>query len=422
MTSDPYRILGLSPGATPAEVKRAYRVLAKANHPDSAGERALPRFLAIQAAYEQLTASRVRATGRTRTASRPSEAWRADPGRARDARGSGRAPGSEQADGGPRPRPDGARPRPGPEGARSAGTPPRGTPRGAGSGRGADSAGAKGSGTTGPRKRGTRKATFGSTTYDEVRDPIDPAWQGASWYGPSSGEYWTVNPREYADPRKHGPEYQARAAARAARAAEREAAAADAAHATADASARAETASRAAAAARAATAARAEATRLERDAADQARRDADAAGAGPPLDLTFGLELGRLSGLPARRGILALAAWPPLGIAAASIIGDATGCAAFSASCTSLATYYPWIAQVAILAILLLLPVVARILAGGTVAVALLAFPVAAALSASGASYDRVHGPPSLIAILAVVWVLGVVIMAARLRRSAPAG
>src|SRR5439155_12756519 len=31
------------------------------------------------------------------------------------------------------------------------------------------------------------------------------------WYGPTSGEYWRVNPREYADPRKHGPEYQSRA-------------------------------------------------------------------------------------------------------------------------------------------------------------------------------------------------------------------
>lgn len=136
--------------------------------------------------------------------------------------------------------------------------------------------------------------------------------------------------------------------------------------------------------------------------------------AGPPPDLPFGVDLGRLANLPARRGILALAAWPPIGIAAASLIGDATGCAAFSASCTSAATYYPWVAQVVILAGLLLLPAIARILAGGTIAVAVLAFPVAAALSASGATYDRVHGPPSLIAILAVAWVLGVIVMALR--------
>ena len=36
-----------------AEVKQAYRRLVKANHPDRAGETALPRFLAIQAAYAE---------------------------------------------------------------------------------------------------------------------------------------------------------------------------------------------------------------------------------------------------------------------------------------------------------------------------------------------------------------------------------
>lgn len=54
LDADPYRTLGLTRGATLDEVKRAYRRLAKANHPDAAGPGALPRFLAIQAAYEQL--------------------------------------------------------------------------------------------------------------------------------------------------------------------------------------------------------------------------------------------------------------------------------------------------------------------------------------------------------------------------------
>ena len=52
--ADAYRTLGLPPGASLAEVKRAYRRLAKANHPDAAGEAALPRFLAIQAAYDRI--------------------------------------------------------------------------------------------------------------------------------------------------------------------------------------------------------------------------------------------------------------------------------------------------------------------------------------------------------------------------------
>ena len=60
--------------------------------------------------------------------------------------------------------------------------------------------------------RGSRKATPGSTTYDEASEtPLDPEWEGGAWYGPSSQTYWTINPREYADPRKHGPEYLARA-------------------------------------------------------------------------------------------------------------------------------------------------------------------------------------------------------------------
>ena len=86
MAPDPYRVLGLPTGATEADVKRAYRRLAKANHPDSAGEAALPRFLEIQRAYEQLTTTAWR-PGMRRPA--PAEPWRADPARARGARASG---------------------------------------------------------------------------------------------------------------------------------------------------------------------------------------------------------------------------------------------------------------------------------------------------------------------------------------------
>ena len=52
---DPWRALQLPRDASLEEVKAAYRRLAKRYHPDSAGESALPRFLAIQAAYESLT-------------------------------------------------------------------------------------------------------------------------------------------------------------------------------------------------------------------------------------------------------------------------------------------------------------------------------------------------------------------------------
>jgi hypothetical protein len=91
---DPYRTLGLTRAATLDEIRRAYRRLAKANHPDSAGDAALPRFLAIQAAYEAL----VEAPGGGPTGGRPpgaraGEPWRADPDRAR-ATSAGRRPGA----------------------------------------------------------------------------------------------------------------------------------------------------------------------------------------------------------------------------------------------------------------------------------------------------------------------------------------
>src|SRR6476469_8473839 len=100
---DPWRTLGLAPGASADEVRRAYRRLAKANHPDAAGETALPRFLAIQAAYEQLVGASVRRRPGSRPGgarSTPAEPWRADPDRARaSGRADGRRPGARPAGG-----------------------------------------------------------------------------------------------------------------------------------------------------------------------------------------------------------------------------------------------------------------------------------------------------------------------------------
>ena len=54
LRSGAYTRLGLRPGASPAEIKVAYRQLAKRFHPDRAGDEGLGTFLAIQAAYEAL--------------------------------------------------------------------------------------------------------------------------------------------------------------------------------------------------------------------------------------------------------------------------------------------------------------------------------------------------------------------------------
>ena len=230
---DPYRTLGLKRGATLDEVKRAYRRLAKINHPDAAGEAALPRFLAIQAAYEQLAGPGLPGAARRPTPP-PRRQWdaeadktrRAYGGRGRNAsQGAGGAGGAGGATG--KGETAGAAGDAGASGAPN-GTGGSGWARRPGSGaRGAGASGRPGrrrtyeprpdQGTSGPppsggKTRQPNKATLGSTSYDGAdTGPFEPDWGGASWYGTTSGTYWTLNPKEYADPRKHGPEYQARA-------------------------------------------------------------------------------------------------------------------------------------------------------------------------------------------------------------------
>ena len=56
MTQDPYRVLGVAPGATAAEIKSAYRSLVKQHHPDAVDAAGCDpeRILAINAAWEVL--------------------------------------------------------------------------------------------------------------------------------------------------------------------------------------------------------------------------------------------------------------------------------------------------------------------------------------------------------------------------------
>jgi hypothetical protein len=51
---DPHAVLGLDPGASPDEVQRAYRALAKRFHPDKAGEAAGELMISINAAHDLL--------------------------------------------------------------------------------------------------------------------------------------------------------------------------------------------------------------------------------------------------------------------------------------------------------------------------------------------------------------------------------
>ena len=154
-TLEAWRILGVPSTPTVEEVKHAYRALAKSLHPDALGGTAKPAaFARLTEAYELALSEASAANRHGETRLRPS---------------SPPAPRQRSA-----PRRDAA-------------------PRE-------------------PEARGTRpRATPGSTTYDGAGpEDSDQPWDGAEWVGADSGTYWRVNPKEYADPRKHGAEYRAR--------------------------------------------------------------------------------------------------------------------------------------------------------------------------------------------------------------------
>jgi curved DNA-binding protein CbpA len=443
---DPYGVLGLEPGASQVEVKRAYRRLAKVLHPDTAGEAALPRFLEIQEAYERLTGTKVRTVRAPGSPAPPSsgspapgggtegfrEPWRADPARARAAREQARTRAQPRWPGGQAGRAseaagragrggamDGADAAPGPRsgsgtsGRRSSGGPSHGA--GAG-GRPNPGSGGDGSSRSGGRRRSSRKATLGSTSYDEARDPADRSWAGASWYGPTTGEYWHINPREYADPRKHGPGYTSRGRADEPSSGP-DAVEADRRDGPADPSRSATSRSR--------TADRASqpATGSSGPAVAPAPRSAPTPPSPPPATPVGGGEAGstfgpaRLMASPGWRRVgLVLLAWPPLGLAAATAIGQTTGCLSYSASCDSTDRLLPWAAQALLLALLAASPWLTRILVAGTIGAIVALVPGVGIITALGGASSS-EGGPVLAAWLGLAWLVGVVIGATRAHR-----
>ena len=480
MVIDPYRTLGLHPGASASEVKAAYRRLAKIHHPDTAGPGAMPRFLAIQAAYEAILGRHPesRAPGGGTTGRR--EAWQADPERARSTRASWRrssgrwssrtagAPGAagEEGTAGPAGAADAGRPRPGASPGEATGGGRRAGP-GADRGRTSSPSG---------RERGSRKATLGSTSYDDAeREPFDPEWAGAAWYGQGSGTYWTLNPKEYADPRKHGPEYQARGRRRGGgeagdvdadqptdapegHEAEPTRPVADGWPTASDWS----TAWRSRGASGPGSPDGSGQAQATADASWGDARSTDAGGqewSGPgdseasatwstrqrartwshPADVGAGTSgrpgpgvveslLSRLLDGPHGRdgrALLALLGWPPIGLAAAAVIGELTGCGRYAATCTggadSLAPAI-WLVQLVVLGLLLALPPrVTALAVGGTLAMLVAAVPAAVLLSIAGGTRDRDAASTVLVAILAVAWIFGVAIAWRRRQRLAEA-
>ncbi len=378
--ADPYRTLGLARGAPLAEVKRAYRRLAKANHPDAAGESALQRFLAIQTAYDQIAGPDAGPGTTGGRASGPKRPWDAQPDRT-DA--THRAYGGRSR----RARPTGPRPA-----EPAAGEPPR-PPR---------------------EPREPKLATMGSTSYDGVdSEPFEPDWGGASWYGTTSGTYWTLNPKEYADPRKHGPEYQARArraaetaAALAALDAEAPDRPAPPTHTTSswwDATAAEPTSDHAAPTAEQ----RAQVDPFWPPATDM-RPSGIAHASTSAWDAARWLETG--SGGVAGQVIRAVVGWAPIALGIGWLAGEITGCARFSAECDASSAPIAWFAQLLILAVLLIVPRLAAAACIATVGTIAAAVPGSLLLTSMGGAADLASGRAALGGLLVIGWVVGIVI------------
>ncbi len=396
-SADPYRTLGLSPGASENEIRSAYRRLVKQVHPDRAGERMLPRFLAVQAAYEQLIDGEGHLRARPgsgvrsapRPAARPSSAggaaggtrgepgWRADPERARATREAYRARRAGAA-------PDET----GGETRRSAPPPPR----------------------DGSHHR-PRRATHGSTSYDDAHEtPFEPEWSGGAWYGESSGTFWTVNPKEFADPRKHGPEYQARArrgtgTRRAPAATPGPEGGAGAANESAPAAAP---------------------TPGPRPRPRTQTAPPPPAAAGPDIEALVGrLAPERLLAIATRTGrrgrlLMALAGWPPVGWALATVLDALTGCGTYAARCTPEQDALAVLVQPLVILVLFAAPAAAAMAAFSGVVALAVGIPVAIVLSA-GTLPQPSEGRGALVVVTTLAYVAAAAVAARRLSRLPPA-
>ena len=229
-----------------------------------------------------------------------------------------------------------------------------------------------------------------------------------------------MNPREYADPRKHGPEYLARARRRAEAArAQAERAAAGGPQpppapdqdeepaATRDPEDRRwawsdqRTASDGPAAPRGRPASRPAAPPPFERAAPRAAPRYTSSGDAGATAATAAIAAVATS-IPARV-LAALIAWPPIGYIASLAAGEATGCIRYAASCTPEIATATWLVQPVVILLLLLVPVVARLAAVGSIGLLIAAVPAAAALSASGGN----RGPSNS----AVALFLGILVM-----------
>ncbi|MBM4408490.1 MAG: hypothetical protein FJ038_07825 [Chloroflexi bacterium] len=230
-----------------------------------------------------------------------------------------------------------------------------------------------------------------------------------------------MNPKEYADPRKHGPEYLARARRRVDQAAPRTTAGRpteagapapdvetpSAPNAKPNASSAGAPADALGSSPHPASPAPPDASRAAYRARRQASTEAQASFAGAPPRVAadrpsdWAAAAAQVTSSVPARLLTALIAWPPLGYLLAFGIGELSGCARYAAGCTDEAAIAMWGIQPVVVTLLLLLPRVARPAAVASIGLLLAAVPAAAALSASAG--NRGPSPETVVLFVAII-------------------
>jgi hypothetical protein len=112
--------------------------------------------------------------------------------------------------------------------------------------------------------------------------------------------------------------------------------------------------------------------------------------------------------------VLTLLGWPPLAIGLGALAGEATGCSRFAAACPDAVAPVTLGAQLAIAAVLLLLPRLAGIAAAGAIGMFLAALPATAALVPNEGPIGSTGNGPFAAAVLIVGWLSGAFLAAYR--------
>ena len=115
-----------------------------------------------------------------------------------------------------------------------------------------------------------------------------------------------------------------------------------------------------------------------------------------------------------------LVGWLPLALGIGWLIGEATGCSRFAASCDSATGFIQPILAIVLLVGLLLVPRLAAIAAAGAVAALMAAVPTALILSATGEAADAASRASFLGVVIVAGWAAGVGFAIVRRARSMP--